>query len=530
MLVKPLVRPIVRAIAGNPTASLGSGFSPTSLFLDGSKGVVYDNNDLSSFYLDSAGTTAATVNGLVGLQLDRSANLVLGVELAPATNSVSGWTPNANCTIATVGGELEITATAVGVCVADFNVSGTSAGKNYLLTAVCRQGQVGGSGASVSIAFGSVPYSLANTTTTNAAVRVVKIATIGAEILRIRFDSTVIGQKAYFSLLSFKELPGNHRYQATTGSKPVLRGTPTGSNLVTNGDFASGTGWTLGTGITISAGKLNFATADATPAAENVAQVVSGKVYKATFTISGFSAGGVSLANGVSSASVGGVYSANGTYEQYFTATQDGSIFIRARLGATTLSVDDFTLFDVSAGQVTAPYGLQYDGVDDFLQTASVNFSATDKMFVCAGVRKLSDAARAMFVELGNVPGTNTFRFEAPPSASPSYSLISGGSLTTFLQTASSFPAPVTNVATGIMDISGDSIRLRINASEQTPVSIDQGTGNYGNHVLYFGRRGGASLPLNGLDFGFVICGKTLTSTQIANTERWMSYRTGVTL
>ena len=50
MLVKPLVRPIVRAIAGNPTASLGSGFSPTSLFLDGSKGVVYDNND----FVDSA--------------------------------------------------------------------------------------------------------------------------------------------------------------------------------------------------------------------------------------------------------------------------------------------------------------------------------------------------------------------------------------------------------------------------------------------------------------------------------------------
>lgn len=44
MLVKPLVRPIVRAIAGRATDSLGSGFSPTSLF---SAGEQADHKDIT---------------------------------------------------------------------------------------------------------------------------------------------------------------------------------------------------------------------------------------------------------------------------------------------------------------------------------------------------------------------------------------------------------------------------------------------------------------------------------------------------
>ena len=41
---------------------------------------------------------------------------------------------------------------------------------------------------------------------------------------------------------------------------------------------------------------------------------------------------------------------------------------------------------------------LEFDGSDDFLITNSINFSATNKISLFAGVRKLSDAAGVFFV------------------------------------------------------------------------------------------------------------------------------------
>jgi hypothetical protein len=387
-LTEPLLSPLVSAITG----VFGGGFSPTSLFADGSKGVVYDNNDLSSFFLDSALTTPATVNGLVGGQLDKSGN-------------------------------------------------------------------------------------------------------------------------------------GFHRTQATTGSKPVLRGTPTGANLVTNGDFASGTGWTAGAGWAIGSGVATATTSSGTLTSTLAA--TASKNYRVTYTITR-SAGSVQVSFG---GRTGASRSAAGTYVDYLDSTTNTNALV---FTGTTFSgtVDNVEVVDVSAGQVTAPYGLQYDGVDDFLQTAAVNFTATDKMFVCAGVRKLSDAAQGIVVELSGDTGSNngSFRFTFPGGAGANtYAWLCKGTVASSV-TASGYIAPITNVVSGIADIAGDSCLLRVNGVQVNQSTSDQGTGNFGNYVLYFGRRAGAAVPYNGLDFGFVICGKTLTSTQIANTERWMSYRTGVTL
>lgn len=398
MLVKPIVRSIVRHIAGNPVRASGSGFSPVSLFADGSKGVVYDNNDLSSFFLDSALTTPATVNGLVGGQLDKSGN-------------------------------------------------------------------------------------------------------------------------------------GFHRTQATTGSKPVLRGTPTGANLVTNGDFATDTVWTKQVGWTISGGTANVNSSAAGTTLISQGATVIGKVYRVTYTISSYTSGGVNaFVGGVS----GAVRSAAGTYVEYITATATSGFGIVGQSTTTVASVDNVEFFDVSAGSVTAPYGLQYDGVDDFLQTAAVDFTATDKMFVCAGVRKLSDAATAMLVEHSTIATSNngTFYITAPESGGASkFAGISRGTLgTSFGTTSTTYNAPYLGVVSLQGDIAGDSMIVRINGTQVASSVLDQGTGNYGNYALYFGRRAGTSLPYNGLDFGMVICGKTLTSTQITQTERYIAQRTGVTI
>jgi hypothetical protein len=234
-------------------------------------------------------------------------------------------------------------------------------------------------------------------------------------------------------------------------------------------------------------------------------------------------AGGVSIFLGTA----GAARSANGTYEEYLTATASGAATFIRRTSNFTGSIDNVEIVNVSAGQVTAPYGLQYDGVDDFLQTASVDFTATDKMAVVMGVRKLSDGARAVVVELGTAAAAGIFRLEAPNSAAGNnYNFASGGS-TLVAIAVGVFTSPITNVVTCLGNIAGDSASVRVNGVLAGTEPGDQGTGNYSNNILYFGRRGGTTLPYNGLDFGGVCVGKTLTATQLANIERWVNQRTG---
>jgi hypothetical protein len=219
-----------------------------------------------------------------------------------------------------------------------------------------------------------------------------------------------------------------------------------------------------------------------------------------------------------------------GTYEFYITANNstDG-IGVYAGGSGVVASIDNIDIRDVSASAVTAPYALQFDGVDDFLQTAAVNFSATDKMTVCHGVRKLSDAAQGIVVELSADTGSNngSFRFTFPGGAGANtYAWLCKGTVASSV-TASGYIAPITNVVSGIANIAGDSCLLRVNGAQVNQSTSDQGTGNFGNYALYFGRRAGASIPYNGLMFSSVCVGKTVSAIELASIERWVNIRTG---
>ena len=86
---------------------------------------------------------------------------------------------------------------------------------------------------------------------------------------------------------------------------------------------------------------------------------------------------------------------------------------------------------------------------------------------------------------------------------------------------------PATGVQSGIGDISGDSAILRVNGSQATPVTTDQGTGNYTAQPIYIGARAGTSLRLNnGRIYPVVICFKAVTAGEIAAVEAWVNQRT----
>lgn len=488
---------------------LSGGFNPRTLFADGSIGVLYDNNDLTSFYLDAAGTTPATVNGLVGLQLDKSQGLALGAEIrsSGAVGLVGTATAATYNTSTGVG-----TATRVDASNQSFvNWTGLATGSWYLLTI-----QNTGTNA-LSIRSGAqagTPWLtlLASESKTLYVPESTGLVTI-----------TSSSGTASFTLSTIKQALGNHRYQSTTGSKPILRGTPTGAELFT-AYGTPGAGWSV-------AGATGTATT-ASSALPTATAAVVGKHYRVTYTVTR-SAGSVQLSFG---GRTGVSRSAAGQYVEYFDNALNTNALTATGTGFTgTVRIDEVK--DVSAGSVTAPYGLQYDGVDDFLQTASVNFSATDKMFVCAGVRKLSDAFRGMLAELTTSSVNNgSFSLDAPPVDGATSYRVGARGTAGVEATAAGYAAQNTHVLQASINLAGASsatqVTSRINGSavSLSYAGTTGSTGSFANAALYFGRRAGTSLPYNGLDFGFVIVGKTLTSAQISSTERYIAQRTGVSI
>lgn len=168
------------------------------------------------------------------------------------------------------------------------------------------------------------------------------------------------------------------------------------------------------------------------------------------------------------------------------------------------------------------------DGFDDFWSIASLNFTATDKVTVVVGLRKLSDAAVGCVTELSTNAGTNSGAFVmfAPFAPSNDYAMRANG---TTPQTASKtgYAAPVSSVISGAGDIAGDSTVLRVNGAQVTAVGGDLGTGNLGNYPAYIGRRAGTSLPLNGRIYRMIVIGRLLNATELAQAERWCNTTTG---
>ena len=168
------------------------------------------------------------------------------------------------------------------------------------------------------------------------------------------------------------------------------------------------------------------------------------------------------------------------------------------------------------------PIYIKPNGSNQFMQTNSINFTATNKMTVWQGTRKLSDAATAVFSELGNITSDsgvfNLFNLNTVGS----YGFASKGSVIVSAATTS-YAAPTTNVLTGIGDISGDVCTLRVNGTQAATTTTDQGTGNYGNLPTYFYSRAGSSLYFSGNDYASIARGAASTTTQITDAETWVN-------
>lgn len=182
---------------------------------------------------------------------------------------------------------------------------------------------------------------------------------------------------------------------------------------------------------------------------------------------------------------------------------------------------------------VTGANYLEFDGSDDFLQTSNIDFTGTDKVSLFAGLRKLSDAVNGVLLEtsIAFTGGLGTFCLFAPRLTGTAGNFGFGSKGTIVAEaTTPAILAPTSVVVSTQASISTNKINLRINGILSASSNNSQGAGNYGNHPLYIGRRGGTYLPFNGHLYSLIGIGKLTSDNETAAIEKELAKRTGVTL
>ena len=513
----------------------------------------------ATLYQDTAGTTPVTTPGQsVALALDKSRGLVLGSERLTNGDFASGATGwdvvGADAThIATFSnGTLRYQSdTTSPQLIVQQNLVLTI-GKTYLVEVVVSSWV---SGSIKTDSFGGNTVLATGTGTRQFRV------TATATSFQITRNSTNVDLT--IDNVSIRELPGNHATQATAGSRPLYALLPANGvrNLLTWTEDMTNAAWskqslaTAPSAKSISFGADGFSRLIQTISIASAASLTltfrflpsdAGKVVRLGLWASGLdglstgNSGNLTIpSNGVvsftwssvTSATTVGIINSTAAAAQTLTLATNGGA--QLELGSTATNyqrVDDRTnIVEPPFAQVGA---LLFDGVDDFLQTPSVDFSATDKMTVFAGVRKLSDATVAIVAELtANLNINNgAFYLAAPQNAGLGNTGFSSKGTVEGLASFSSFPSPATAVLTGIGDISGDISTHRRNGVQVSQVTTDQGTGNYSNAIIYIGRRGGGSVPFNGYLHSLIVRGAATDTATIQLVERWVGQRTGVTI
>jgi len=447
----------------------------------------------ATLYQDRTGTLPVTAPAQpVGLMLSKDQGLALGSELQPNgdfSSGTTGWTFGTAWSI--VSGRAFLNYIGIGP-----NLTGsvtTVVGKVYLLTFDYEY--ISGTN---TVRIGNTTYIIPSVSGTYTA----RIS--AATTASIIFGTNTGTAQYYIDNISVREVLGNHAAQSTAGSRPTY-------------------------GIVPATGRRNLLLATDTLATQSLTVTAVSHILSftgtGTITLSGVSTAGPLVGTGVSNRVSLTFTPTAGS----LTLTVSGSVTLaQLELGSTATAYQKVvTAFEVTEANVASLSYLSFDGVDDFMITPTIT-PATDKVQVFAGVRKLSDAARGTVFESSTTIASNNgaLHLTAPNAASATYAFESKGTaLTDAVATAT---APVTSVLTGLGDIAGDSVILRVNGTQADQDTGDQGTGNYLAYPFYLGRRAGTSLPFNGQMYGIITrFGANLDTSQLVSTEGWLNTRTG---
>ena len=540
--------------------------------------VWYDPSDLSTLYQDSVGTTPVTAVGQpVGLMLDKSRGLVLGSELVSngTFDSDTAWTKQAGWSIS--AGAANVNTTGIGTTSLISTGMTVTTGVWYRVTYTIAS--VAGTGLRVNL--GGYTEPVYRTAPGTYTLMVLATTTTGFSVTAGSTNTI-----ATIDNISVRELPGLHASQSTPLNRPVLSsrvnqvlnsgfsgavaGTP--GTAPTSWSYISSTGATDSTTVSDGAGGFVWAVSavaarhfvSQTPPSLPASSVhdftatlvaTTGLEFQQLVTMAGLPAGATlaylrngAVVSGTDIAVAGDVIGVRVTL-----STTAGTVTLRIGVGcqsnvtgsasfakASFVAQNESTLpyqrvttaTDYDADFTKFPPFLSVDGTDDGMVTPSWDLTSTDKVTVVAGVRKLSDAATAVLLELSATTTSNNGSFNiAAPSGIYEYGFTNGGSLRKdALLDSTTYAAPITNVVTTIGSIGTDTTTLRLNGAQVAASAGELGTGTYGNYPLYLFRRGGTTLPFNGRFYGLSIIAAAINASELTALERFQATKTGVIL
>ncbi len=209
-----------------------------------------------------------------------------------------------------------------------------------------------------------------------------------------------------------------------------------------------------------------------------------------------------------------------------------GKILDKSGRGNHAVALSDAArpLYKTSGGL----HWMQFDGVDDSLSTAAINFTSTDKMSVFGGVRKNS-AFDSILVELGptTLSTAGSFYVGSDLFASTTWDATLRGSSSTPGAYVTGYTTPVTSILSVLFDIAqttiDDEIKWRIDgvAKIATTSGATSGTGNFSNNALNIAMRESGILAFNCRIYSLIVLGRLATTQEITDTETWVNTKTG---
>ena len=258
-----------------------------------------------------------------------------------------------------------------------------------------------------------------------------------------------------------------------------------GTEEVTNGDFATDSNWSKGTGWTISGGKANGNNTTGDLYQENV--VESGKKYKVTYTISNYVSGSIRV-EFPNNAYSGTLRSANGTYTE--TILSGGTLVLFDARTSFTGSIDNVSVVEDLSGDFTfsrssAATRVNAQGLVENVQIISSELVSNGN-FSQIGTEEVSNGN---FSQEGSELITNgDFATDSNWTISGSSISISGGKLNFVNATSNSefaqqsIVAPIGKTYKITLDVSnlgsGESIKIRYPFQDFT-------INTNGTHILY---------------------------------------------
>jgi hypothetical protein len=318
---------------------------------------------------------------------------------------------------------------------------------------------------------------------------------------------------------------------ATAANRPYLSGFPRqlGSELITNGRFATDTDWTKGTGWTINtASKRAEKTAGTASVLSGSISTTPGKFYFVTFfatrtagTITARFTGGTTVS--------GQARSVTGSWVE----------LIRAESGNTTFELSADAAFAGNVSNVTAKevtqfvnLGALFDGVNDNLKTAAHDLSNSDKMTVVWSSYYTQPAGGSVVpLEIGNVYGSAAGSMVAVYGSSPQVRM--RGSVDTANVTLANAEGkgsvPVAHVNIAELDIADAAILDEVTVHARgvqltgTASGNPSGAGNFSaDGVLTIGGARNGFLFWFGLIHRVFFINRTLSPSERAQAANWV--------